>query len=287
MCCSTVQCWASLPGVQCSAVQCSAVQCSAVLCSLGCWIAPRGAARSSRALRSLGCSSGQRTAPRGAVPPPSGCSVARCRAGQRAPGCRASLLGCSSGQCSASGVQLRTVQCSLGCSSGQSIAPGVQHTVGHRVAPRGAAWGCFAGATLHPRCVFGSRGAATPWCHGSPRGAAPHIAAAAGSSGRRVPRGQIFSLQVVITGGVGGGADEVSAVPTTVVLLQPSVGADGTGGAVAARPPALRSAGRRRPGSVLGSPQRGGLREPPWRESGVPSDEGGAAEGRWGGGGRG
>lgn len=172
--CAAAQCSAGHRCQACSAVQCSAVQCCAVLCSLGCWIAPQGAERSSRALRSLGCSSGQRTAPRGAVPPPSGCSVARRRAGRRTPGCRASLLGCSSGQCSASGVQLRTVHRSPGCSSGQSIAPGVQHTVGHRVAPRGAAWGCFAGATLHPRCVFGSRGAATPWCHGSPRGAAPH-----------------------------------------------------------------------------------------------------------------
>lgn len=215
--CAAAQCSAGHCCQACSAVQCCAVQCCApwgvgllprVQHGAAERFAPWGAAQDSAPLPGVQClppqgaawhGAGQGSAPRGAGHHSWGAAQGS-----------AALLECSSGQCIPPGVQCSVLQRgavhrSPGCSSGQSIAPGVQHTVGHRVAPRGAAWGCFAGATLHPRCVFGSRGAATPWCHGSPRGAAPHIAAAAGSSGRRVPRGQIFSLQVVITGGVGGG----------------------------------------------------------------------------------
>lgn len=235
---SAVRCITARCAVQCSAVQCCApwgvgllprVQHGAADCFTR-W----GAAQDSALLPRVHC-----LTPQGAVWHSAEQGSAPQAAGHRSWGAAqgsAALLECSSGQCSAPwdaaqrvaawsgavlpGVQLRTAHFPQGCSAAccsveQCSAPWGAAEGRASLAGCSAAWGTVLlpgaqrGAGLRvppstPAVFLGAEGL-PPRAMEAPPGAAPHIAAAAGSSGRRVPRGQIFSLQVVITGRGGRG----------------------------------------------------------------------------------
>lgn len=127
MCCSTVQCWASLPGMQCCAVQCSAVLPGVLDCSPG-------------------CSTEQQSASLPGV---------QLRTAHRSPGCSASPLrvqrGTAQGRAAhpgvqgiTPGVQLRAVQRFWSAAQDSAFLLGCSAaccSVEQCIAPRGAAQG--------------------------------------------------------------------------------------------------------------------------------------------------
>lgn len=159
VCCSTVQCWASLPGMQCCAVQCSAVLPGVLDCSPG-------------------CSTEQQSASLPGV---------QLRTAHRSPGCSASPLrvqrGTAQGRAAhpgvqgiTPGVQLRAVQRFWSAAQDSAVLPGVQLRAEHRsrgAAHRGAPCcspGCSAGPVCGchpppPLCFWEQRGChpVVPW----------------------------------------------------------------------------------------------------------------------------